>query len=211
MPSSLFSHQAPGLILKLKYPKKLDGTALCIGTIIPDINVMVNPFLPFEFRNFTHSLLGLLILVIPLTIFLTILFSKCFGPFLAKMAKKFRPMRYLGIDKFENLKKKKFNKKFFIVGIYSALIGGLTHLLLDLPAHENIELFFPLILQSPEILLYSIIDYGTFSIGQIELDGNIRVYDLIWLIETVVFLIITIYLLRYIKKQDLINKWYEEI
>ena len=127
------------------------------------------------------------------------------------MAKNFRPMRYLGIDKFENLKKKKFNKKFFIVGIYSALIGGLTHLLLDLPAHENIELFFPLILQSPEILLYSIMDYGTFSIGQIELDGNIRVYDLIWLIETVVFLIITLYLLRYIKKQDLIKKWYEEI
>ena len=211
MPSSLFSHQAPGLILKLKYPKKFDGTALCIGTIIPDINVMFNPFLSFEFRDFTHSLLGLIILVIPLTIFLTILFSKFFGPFLAKMAKNFRPMRYLGIDKFENLKKKKFNKKFFIVGIYSALIGGLTHLLLDLPAHENIELFFPLILQSPEILLYSIMDYGTFSIGQIELDGNIRVYDLIWLIETVVFLIITLYLLRYIKKQDLIKKWYEEI
>ena len=49
MPSSLFSHQAPGLILKLKYPKKFDGTALCIGTIIPDINVMFNPFLSFEY------------------------------------------------------------------------------------------------------------------------------------------------------------------
>ena len=66
-------------------------------------------------------------------------------------------------------------------------------------------------MQTPELLRYLIIDYGTFSFGQIELNGDIRVYDLIWLIETVVFLIITIYLLRTIKKRDLIHKWYEDL
>ena len=215
MPSGLFSHQAPALILKVKYPKKFDGTALCIGTIIPDINVLFNPFSPFNFRNFTHSLLGLITLVIPLTIFLTIIFSMNIGPFLAKIAKKnsviYKPMRYLGIDKLDNLKKKKIDKRFFLVSFYSALIGGLTHLLLDLPAHENIELFFPIILQSPEILLYTFIDFGTISIGSTQIERKLTVYGIIWIIETVVFFIIALYYLRHIKRQDLISKWYEGI
>jgi len=208
MPSGLFSHQVPGLILKVKYPKKFDGTALCIGTLIPDLYLLFNAFLPFNFRNFTHSLLGLLLLGIPLTIFLTIGFSLHFGPFLAKIAKKkvffFKPMRYIGIDKLDNLKNKKIDKKFFIVSIYSALIGGLTHLLFDLPAHENIEFFFPLVLPSLEILLYILIDFK-------QTEYNFTVYHLIWFTETVVLFIISIYYLRKIKKQDLINKWYENL
>jgi hypothetical protein len=214
MPSSLFSHQVPGLILKIKYPKRFDGTALCISTIIPDIYLLFNPFVPFHFRNFTHSLLGLALLGIPLTIILTIAFSSYFGPFLAKVAKHkgllFKPMRYLGIDKLEYLKYKKFDKRFFLVSFYSALLGGLTHLLLDLPAHENIELFFPLILQSPEILLFTFIDFGTIVIGSTEIERKLTLYGLIWFIETLVLLIIAIYYLRKIKKQDLIMAWYEK-
>ncbi|MFX0029425.1 MAG: DUF4184 family protein [Candidatus Hermodarchaeota archaeon] len=213
MPSSLFSHQAPGLLLKIKYPKKFDGTALCISTIIPDIYILFHPFLPFELRNLTHSLIGLFVLTIPLSIILTIIFSMNIGPFLAKRVQDkaifHRPLRYFGIDKFDVLKNKKIDKRFFVVSSYSALIGGLSHLLLDLPSHGNIEFFFPVILQTPEILLHSIIDYGTFSFGSIELEGNIQVFDLIWLIETIVFLIITLYLLRLIRKRDLIHKWYE--
>jgi len=83
-----------------------------------------------------------LLLGIPLTIFLTIGFSLYFGPFLAKIANQkgflFNPMRYIGIDKLDNLKNKKIDKRFFLVSFYSALIGGLTHLLLDLPSHGNI-------------------------------------------------------------------------
>ncbi len=215
MPSGLFSHQVPGLVLKVKYPKKFDGTALCISTILPDINVLFNPFLPFEVRNFTHSLLGLITLIIPLSIFLTIIFSRNIGPFLAKRAMKNRirakPMKYLGIDKLEPLKNKIIDKRFFVVGFYSALIGGLSHLLLDLPAHKDIELFFPIILQSPEILLYSIIDFGPISIGGIQIERNLTVFSLIWMIETVAFFIIALSYLRHIKKQDLIKKWYEDI
>ena len=38
MPSSILSHQAPGLALKTRFPKKFDGIALCLGTFIPDLN-----------------------------------------------------------------------------------------------------------------------------------------------------------------------------
>jgi len=30
MPSGVISHQAPGLALKIKYPSRFDGTALCL-------------------------------------------------------------------------------------------------------------------------------------------------------------------------------------
>lgn len=213
MPSGVVSHQAPGLFLKIKYPYKFDGTALCISTFVPDLNVLVNPFLPFSFRSVTHSLLGLFIYTIPLTIILTILFCSYIGPFVANIAKResriYKPLKYFGIDEWDDLKKKKYNKRFFIVATYSALIGGLTHLLLDLPAHKSIELFFPLVMQSPDILLYSIVDFGPINIGPFVIERNLTVYQLIWTIETIIAFAIALYLLRYIKKRNLISKWYE--
>ncbi len=215
MPSSVFSHQAPGLLLKIKYPKKFDGTALCISTFVPDIVVVIDPFFSTNLRGITHSLLGLVIYTIPLTVILTILFCKYIGPFLAKLAKKdgilTKPMRYFGIDEWDSLKEKEYNRKFYIVASYSALIGGFTHILLDLPAHATIELFFPLILQSPDILLYSIVDFGPINIGGIQIERNLTIYQLIWISETIIFGVISLYLLRYIKNHELISKWYEKI
>ena len=113
MPSSIFSHQAPGLILKIKYPKKFDGTALCISAFVPDINIIFEPFLPFNFRDFTHSLLGLIIFTIPLTLLFSVIFCIYVAPFLANLAEKdnaiYKPMKYFGIAEWDNLKKKKFN------------------------------------------------------------------------------------------------------
>lgn len=214
MPSGILSHQAPGLILKVKYPNKFDGTALCISTLVPDVNVIFDPFLPFTFRNITHSLLGLVLITLPLTLILTMIFCTYIGPIYANLAKRngifAKPLKYFGIDQWDNLKKKKYNRRFFIVASYSALIGGLTHLLLDLPAHETIEIFFPIILQSPDILLYSIKDFGTINIGQNQINADLTVYQLIWFIETLITAVIAVYLLRYIKKHNLINIWYKE-
>ncbi|MFX1567345.1 MAG: DUF4184 family protein [Promethearchaeota archaeon] len=214
MPSGVISHQAPGLALKIKYPRKFDGTALCISTFVPDLNVLVDPFLPFSFRDFTHSLLGLLIYTIPLTILLTIIFGRIISPYIASIAKRdnliYKPLKYFGVDEWDNLKNKKYNKRFFIVACYSALIGGLTHLLLDLPAHEYVEIFFPIIFQNPDFLLYSIVDFGPISIGSMQFDRNLTIYQLIWIIETLITFILALYLLRFIKKHNLISKWYEE-
>ena len=76
---------------------------------------------------------------------MTIVFSRYIGPLCATIAKKknilFKPLRYFGIDEWSNLKNKRYTTRFFIVAFYSALIGGLTHLLLDLPSHAEIKLF----------------------------------------------------------------------
>jgi len=215
MPSGVVSHQAPGLLLKVKYPHKFDGTALCLSALVPDLNVLVDPFLPFSIRNITHSFLGLIIYTIPLTIILTILFCTYISPFVANIAKResriYKPLRFFGIDEWDNLKNKKYNKRFIIIAIYSALLGGLTHIVLDLPAHKYNVLFFPIIMLSPDILLYSIVDFGLFNLGPIVIDGNLTIYRLIWIIEDTITLVSALYLLRYIKKHNLISKWYKEI
>jgi hypothetical protein len=33
MPFTLISHQAPSLLIKTKFPRKIDGIAICIGSI----------------------------------------------------------------------------------------------------------------------------------------------------------------------------------
>ena len=214
MPSSVLSHQAPGLILKVKYPHKFDGTALCISTFIPDIDVIIDWILPFNLRGITHSLLGLVLYTVPLTLIFTIIFCTYIGPFYANLAKRngifAKPLKYFGIDEWDYLKKKNYNRKFFIVASYSALIGGFTHLLLDLFAHATIELFFPIILQSPDVLLYPIIDLDPVYFREMLIDVDLTVYRLIWSIETLITLVISLYLLRYMKKHKLISKWYKE-
>ncbi len=206
MPSAIFSHQAPGLVLKIKYPDKFDGTALCISAFTPDLTSLVDFFLPFTLRGISHSLLGLFYYTIPLTLLLTVLFRKQIFPYLSRVANKggrlSKPLNYLGIDAWDKLKNKNYDRKSLIIAIYSAFIGGFTHLLLDLPSHEYIELFFPwVIFQSPKFFLYSIWRWQNY---------NFTIYELIWNIESLITLIVAIYALRYIKKNSLISKWYGE-
>jgi hypothetical protein len=216
MPSSIFSHQAPALLLKIKYPRKIDGTAICISTIIPDLGFLLEPFISFPSRNISHSLLGIFIWTVPLTIIFTISFSKYIGPAISEYAEKdgflSNQFKFYGLDEWNKLKLKKFDNKFYIIAFYSAILGGLTHLLLDLPSHENIELFFPwLLLKSPNFLLTPLIDYGIITIGQEQILAVFSVYQLIWILETIVFWILTLFILRYMKTHNLINKWYEKV
>lgn len=211
MPSSILSHQGPALFIKAKYPKKIDGTAICLSTIVPDLCLFFDIFTNGFFRNISHSFMGLFIWTLPLTIIGTIIFSRYIGPFLARIAKwdffLFEPLRYFGVDLWERLKFKEFNKQFFIVATYSALIGGLTHLLLDFPAHENVELFYPFALfKAPDFLLIELIDYGTIQIGSRTVELTLTIYNLIWAIESAVFIIPTLYYLRKIKKRSVFDE-----
>lgn len=209
MPSLVLSHQAPALFLKIKYPNKFDGTALCLSTIIPDLDLLIMPFFPLAHRAITHSLLGVLLWTVPLTILITIIFSKYLGSFFATIAKGNSVLSYFGVDDWDYFQRKRYDRKFYIVATYSAIIGGLTHLLLDLPSHAYIELFFPwIIFQNPNFLLYSIIDFGAIDVGLSQIEYDFTVYQLIWSIETMVTIVMTLYLLRYIKKHNLIPKWY---
>ena len=121
-PSGIISHQAPGLILKVKSPKKFDGTALCLGGLIPDFNAIFELIFPISVRNLSHSIIGQILWTIPLTIIATIIFSRLIAPVSANIASQksflFGPWKYFGIDKLGYLKEKKFDKRFYIVAVY---------------------------------------------------------------------------------------------
>ena len=54
-------------------------------------------------------------------------------------------------------------------------------------------------------------EYGIITIGSYQAHAQLTVYDLIWIIESLITLVFSLYFLRYIKKRDLIKTWYEEI
>ncbi len=214
MPSSIISHQVPGLALKVKYPKIFDGSALMFGTFVPDLSLVIRRLIPFNFYSLSHSLLGQILWSIPLGIILTILFNRYIAPFSAKLAKRTgifaKPLRYFGVDQWSYLKNKKFNKRFWIVAAYSVMIGGITHVLLDWPSHEFVQLFYPwAVFPNPDFLLYSIANYGTVSFGSYSFEANLTIFNLLWFLETLVTIPIFFYYLRRIKKDNLIEKWYE--
>jgi hypothetical protein len=67
MPVTLFAHQVPTMGLKMARPTWFDGTALCIGSMTPDLAYSVSGYLGID----THDWDGLLALDIPLAIVIT--------------------------------------------------------------------------------------------------------------------------------------------
>ena len=207
MPSPIISHQAPTFYLKIKFPKWIDGTAICIGALVPDMIFSI------ELRHVSHSLIGQLFWTVPLTIIFSMIFCRYFASILSNIANKegFIPkiLRYFAIDEWRIVKSKKCDKKFFLVSFYSAFIGGLTHLLLDFPSHPYIELFYPwVILPSFQFLQIPLVDLGVFTIGIWKFDAVITVSIVIWIVEDILLFISSLYLLRTIKKKDLLRSWY---
>ncbi len=213
MPSTIFSHQAPALALKVKFPQWFDGTALCLGTILPDFNFIIDFFYSVNFYGFTHSLIGQIFWTVPLVIILAPIFSRFIAPFLARITsqrgKLFEPLRYFGVNEWKYLKKKRFNYRFWIITVYSAFIGGLFHILLDWPSHAMVYLLHPWInWLNFDVLFYSIVNYGTVSFGSLTFEANLKLYNLLWIIETLMGVFISLYFLRYIKRHNFIKKWY---
>ncbi len=185
MPNPIISHQAPGLLLKMKFPKHIDVVAICIGAFVPDLTFYIG------FRAITHSLLGQIYWTVPLTLCFTMIFKRYIAGFMSNFAKKkgFIPkvLQYFAVDDWEILGGKKFDMNFFLVASCSALIGGITHVLLDLPSHPYTVMFYPWI--------------------KIRIYEEVWISGVVWAIEDVFFFITTLYLLRMIKKKDLIRFW----
>jgi len=186
MPNPIISHQAPALYLKMKFPKWIDGVSICIGALVPDLTLTI------EIRHVTHSLLGQIYWTVPITLILGMLFSRYIASILSNIANKKgvipKLLQYFGVGKWGILKSKKFDKKFLLVAFYSALLGGLTHLLLDFPSHPYIELFYPW-------RIFPLYEYVWIS-------------GVIWIVEDIILFITSLYLLRTINKKDLIKSWY---
>jgi hypothetical protein len=71
-----------------------------------------------------------------------------------------------------------------------------------------VELFYPLnILESPEFLLTELANF-TLTIRGSLVNVSVEVYEIFWMIESLITFILSLYFLRYIKKNSLLEKWY---
>ena len=202
MPSSLLSHQGIVLPLKIKFPDKFDGTALFVGSFAPDLAFYI-PSLEMQL----HSLGGL-IYTVPVSLVLVILFSKVLLPIVAVLAANgqlgiiSRCLVYFGIDDLHFLRKKKFSFRWFVKATYSVLIGVFSHFLLDLPTHGWIPYLSPFYYGTmPEWFLQ---EYFKLEIPfrRIEVTN----YNILWFLFSIIFGIVALYCMRYIKKHHLLRR-----
>lgn len=206
------------LPLKTRFPEKFDGTALVFGSVMVDFEYVIIEILKYISIDATiplgHSFVGIFAWVIPISIFCSFLFSRLIGPTTASIVQKLEKGRgifsYFGFDQFHYLKLKRYSFRWLWISFYSSLIGAFSHLLLDLPSHEYIPWFHPfLLLETLDFMKIEIANYGNLAIGPITWRLNLTIYNLIWLVESLVFGILCLYYLRTIKREDLIKKWYE--
>jgi hypothetical protein len=205
LPVTVFSHQSIVLPLKIRYPQLFDGTALCIGSMMPDLDLVLPGFRAF------HALESV-VLLLPLALLFVFLFDTQLAPYIALTAQQPRPGRiarllmYCGMDTWSLLAAKRFSFRWLFRASYSAIIGILSHFLLDLPTHHWITYFRPFFEgPMPAWFLHSlgfvtIPFYGDFSIT--------RARVLQWVFSVGLGLV-TLYCLRYMKKQHLLEKWYQ--
>jgi hypothetical protein len=105
------------------------------------------------------------------------LFNKFIASFISRISRGkwffLKPLRYFGLDNLKYLKNKKIDERFLLVAFYSGLLGGVSHLLLDLPTHSNIVLFYPwIVILTPALIKNVILNLGTISIFIFNLPLN---------------------------------------
>lgn len=178
-----------------------DGTALCIGSMIPDLDLLLPGYRIF------HALESLVILL-PLALVFVILFDKIFAPRIAGAANSnqrtvfVRLLCYCGVDAFAVLKSKRFTPRWLVRATYSTVIGILSHFLLDLPTHHWISYLRPFFDgPMPSWFLQS---YGFVNTPVFGMVAVTRARVLQW-VFSVGFGLVALYGLRYMKKHQLLE------
>ncbi|MCM1989225.1 DUF4184 family protein [Oceanirhabdus seepicola] len=160
-----FSHAVVGFPLKKKYSKHFSLLGLILGSMAPDFLYFIN-LKPSGY--FGHTLLGFLILNLPLCLLLNYLFTEHIkDSLITHFPKKIQSY-------FSNCYKQKSNysMKSMIIFCYSALLGMVTHVFWDSFTHKSGYFvdkysFFKesLNLMNHNIPVYKILQHGSTFIG----------------------------------------------
>ncbi len=139
MPFTAF-HCAPIWLIFLTKPKRFDWIALSVGATLPDIlePLMIFVFVEhyWEVRVWTHSLLGAVTIVLLGALLVSIFVVPKILRYLKENYNDKRFHTFAGVDILKN-------RGSFPVIIYSALIGTVSHVTLDLFYHSRNPIFYP--------------------------------------------------------------------
>jgi len=210
MPSSLLSHQGAVLPLKVKYPERFDGTALCTGSFTPDLGLVISYFYGDHADSVFHSVGGF-IYTIPISLLLVILLKKALFPMLFELARErqatllSRWMGSLGFHQKYSKNKENFSLRWLVKATYSVLAGILSHFLLDLPTHRWTPYLSPF--YNGEMPGWFLHRYGELNLpfyGTLGLTN----YNLLWILFSIGFGILALHNICQIRKNQLLIKWH---
>lgn len=121
MPLTVPAHQALVLPLKIRWPDRFDGIALCVGSAAPDLAYSLGPWL----NGHSHDVVGWAVWSTPITVlFAVLLRRRALGPILAQIPDggpfRFRSYRVLAERR----------PGLFLTAV-SAAVGAGSHILID--------------------------------------------------------------------------------
>jgi membrane-bound metal-dependent hydrolase YbcI (DUF457 family) len=132
-------HLVPVWPAYVKWPRRCDLLALSFGAVMPDLEIVtLYPLLRTAEagRGIMHSLLG----VVTVNLVLTLIAARLLAPWLASRLDRRFPgkgwRRFAGHDVV-------LDRKPWVITVSSAIIGGLSHLGLDLFVHNDTPLLWP--------------------------------------------------------------------
>jgi len=210
MPLTFPSHQALEFSLFYRVRDKINPIAIFMGSVLPDFEVLLNNLGLSNNTHIFHSLIGLLILIIPFGLVLTLV-----SHFLIVEFNNYLQSRQLNgkieiLSKIVNYyfdNKLQITNKYLITATISIFIGGLSHFVLDLPSHEFSYIFLPFFtIQLPEPFLILLYDVGTLRLPFTSKDMNIYVHVVIWFIETLLLGLISVYYMIKLAKEPFQKK-----
>jgi hypothetical protein len=188
MPFTFLSHQAVILPLKLARPRWLDGTALAIGSMAPDLEYFIRGG---HFREWGHSLLGQVTFCLPVTLALTWLVRRVIAATLAPHLPDAGPFQ---LRDYALLAEKRPRLRDWLVTAACALAGSFSHIGWDAFTHEN----------GRGVRALPILLEPAFRITGME----VEIFKLLQHGSTVVGGAATLAMLAYVGRQRLLRRWY---
>ena len=127
MPVTWFAHQVPVLPLKLARPTWFDATALCVGSMMPDLMYSFSEYVGVD----THQWGPALALGIPLTVVVATIVRFVVAPVAAHQVPDLEPFR---LHSYAVLGRR---RPPVVITVVSALLGIVSHIVLDAFTHEG--------------------------------------------------------------------------
>lgn len=122
IPLTIPAHQAPVLPLKLWRPDWFDATALCVGSVVPDL---LYPFVGLWSHTFTA-----LVVVVPVSMLIATLLRRSAG---ASVFPQFPDLGAMRLHSYAVIGRR---RPLAVVTAGSAVIGALSHIVIDAFTHD---------------------------------------------------------------------------
>lgn len=130
VPATLLSHQAVVLPLKMRWPHLFSGLALCIGSMAPDLEFIGRLH---DDWLFSHTVLAQLYFTVPVTAVLVWMVSAVLLPGLLPYLPNHAWWRPHDLSSIQPPR----TSRDWLRVVYSAWIGGMSHIILDGVTHGN--------------------------------------------------------------------------